>query len=128
MNPEKVNPVKTKQKFSSFSVILTMIALMIIGASLIPKLNIRYTPSLQQQELTLTFYWYGASARVIEQEVTSKIEGVLASIKGIQEMRSSTGKGWGQITLEIKKRKMWMLSVLKPQPSSNRYIPIYRKK
>ena len=50
-----------------------MIALMIIGASLIPKLNIRYTPSLQQQELTLTFYWYGASARVIEQEVTSKI-------------------------------------------------------
>lgn len=104
MNPEKVNPVKTKQKFSSFSVILTMIALMIIGASLIPKLNIRYTPSLQQQELTLTFYWYGASARVIEQEVTSKIEGVLASIKGIQEMRSSTGKGWGQITLEIKKK------------------------
>ncbi|WP_418535074.1 efflux RND transporter permease subunit [Odoribacter laneus] len=105
MNPEKVNPVKTKQKFSSFSVILTMIALMIIGASLIPKLNIRYTPSLQQQELTLTFYWYGASARVIEQEVTSKIEGVLASIKGIQEMRSSTGKGWGQITLEIKKKE-----------------------
>lgn len=94
-----------KQGFSPFSIILTMVALMVIGIGMIPMLNIRYTPSIKQQELTLTYYWYGASARVIEQEVTSKIEGVLASVKGIEEMRSVTGKGNGEITLTIKKNE-----------------------
>lgn len=78
---------------------------MVIGISMIPMLNIRYTPSLKQQELTLSFSWYGASARIIEQEVTSKIEGVLASVKGIKEMNSVTSKGSGRITLSIKKNE-----------------------
>lgn len=94
-----------KQGFSQFSIILTMVAFMVVGISMIPMLNIRYTPSLKQQELTLSFNWYGASARIIEQEVTSKIEGVLASVRGIKEMRSVTGKGSGRITLSIKKNE-----------------------
>lgn len=96
---------KTKRGFSQFSIILTMVALMVVGISMIPLLNIRYTPSLKQQDLTLSFSWYGASARIIEQEVTSKIEGVLASVRGIKEMHSVTGKGSGYITLSIKKNE-----------------------
>lgn len=95
----------TKRRFSPFSVILTMAALMVVGISMIPMLNIRYTPSLKQQNLTLSFNWYGASARIIEQEVTSKIEGVLASVRGIKEMNSVTGKGYGRISLSIKKNE-----------------------
>ncbi len=94
-----------KRGFSQFSIILTMVALMVVGISMIPMLNIRYTPSLKQQNLTLSFNWYGASARIIEQEVTSKIEGVLASVRGIKEMNSVTGKGSGRITLSIKKNE-----------------------
>lgn len=96
---------KKRHGFSPFSIILTMAALMVVGVSMIPMLNIRYTPSFKQQELTLSFRWYGASARIIEQEVTSKIEGVLASVKGVEEMRSVTGKGSGHITLAIKKKE-----------------------
>ncbi|MDE5639594.1 MAG: efflux RND transporter permease subunit, partial [Odoribacter sp.] len=94
-----------KRGFSQFSIILTMVAFMVIGISMIPRLNIRYTPSLKQQDLTLSFNWYGASARIIEQEVTSKIEGVLASVRGIKEMKSVTSKGSGRITLSIKKNE-----------------------
>lgn len=82
-----------------------MVALMVIGIGMIPMLNIQYTPSIKQKELGLSYYWYGASARVIEQEVTSKLEGVLASVKGIKEINSTTGKGWGEITLTIKKNE-----------------------
>lgn len=96
---------KTKRGFSQFSIILTMVALMVVGISMIPMLNIRYTPSLKQQDLTLSFYWHGASARIIEQEVTSKIEGLLASVKGIKKMHSVTSKGSGMITLSIKKNE-----------------------
>lgn len=94
-----------KRIASPFSIILSMVALMIIGIGMIPLLNIQYTPSIKQQELTLNFEWYGASARVIEQEVTSKIEGVLASIRGIKEINSQTSKGGGNITLTIKKNE-----------------------
>lgn len=97
-----MNSKAEKFRGSPFSIILTMVALMIIGVSMIPMLNIQYTPSVKQKELGISYTWYGASARVIEQEVTSKIEGVLASVKGIKEMNSTTGKGWGEIQLTIK--------------------------
>lgn len=94
-----------KQSGSSFSIILTMVTLMVVGIGMIPMLNVQYTPSQKQQELSLSFSWYGASARVIEQEVTSKIEGVLSSVRGIKEINSVTGKGWGRITLTLKKNE-----------------------
>lgn len=78
---------------------------MLIGIGMIPLQNIRYTPSIKQKELTLSFNWPDASARVIEQEVTSKLEGLLAAVKGIKEMHSVTGKGWGEISLSIKKNE-----------------------
>lgn len=96
---------RAKRGFSPFSIILTMVALMVIGIGMIPMLNISYTPSVKQQTLTLSFSWNGASARVIEQEVTSKIEGVLASVRGIKNMYSQTGKGYGQVSVEIKKNE-----------------------
>lgn len=106
MREEKPTEMQPKRRgFSQFSIILTMVALMVIGIGMIPMLNIRYTPSLKQQDLTLSFNWYGASARVIEQEVTSKIEGVLASVRGIKEMHSVTSKGYGYVQLSIKKNE-----------------------
>jgi len=45
----------------------------------------------------------GNSARVIEIEVTSKLEAMLARIKGIKEISSTSGNGWGSITLELDK-------------------------
>lgn len=90
------------KKISSFSVILIMIVLMIIGAAMIPLLNIQYSPTSTQQQLSINYSWSGASARVIEQEVTSKIEGVLAPISGVQKMNSESYKDGGSITLIFK--------------------------
>lgn len=95
--------VGKRRGLSPFSVILTMVALMVVGAGMIPMLSVRYTPSLKRQDLTLSFRWNGASARVIEQEVTSKIEGVVSSVRGIEEVNSVTGKESGQVTVSIKK-------------------------
>ena len=40
---------------------------------------------------------------MIEQEVTSKIEGVLAGIRGVQKISSASYKGRGSVTLTLKK-------------------------
>ncbi len=102
---EGIDQIGKKKAVSSFSILLTMAALMVIGIGMIPMLNVQYTPSVKQHQLGLSYNWYGASARVIEQEVTSKLEGALASVKGIKEINSVTGKGYGQITLVIKKNE-----------------------
>lgn len=91
------------KRIPPFSVILIMIVLMVIGAAMIPLLNVQYSPTSRQKHLEVRFSWVGASARVVEQEVTSKLEGVIAPISGIQDMSSVSRKNGGAITLSFKK-------------------------
>ncbi|MEG0499981.1 MAG: efflux RND transporter permease subunit [Rikenellaceae bacterium] len=90
---------------SSFTLILIMVILMIIGVALIPMIHISYYPSRndQQKNLSVGFSWGGASPRVIEQEVTSKIEGLVSSVNGVSKVSSVSGTGSGSVTMELKK-------------------------
>ena len=91
------------RRISPFTVILVMATLMVIGIAMIPLLHVQYAPGVSQKGITVWFNWPGASARVVEQEVTSKIEGTLASISGIREMYSASYKDGGSISLSFKK-------------------------
>ena len=90
-------------KISSFSVILIMIVLMIVGGAMLPLLNIQYSPSSRNDYLTVSYTYTGASARVVEAEVTSKIEGVLNSLNSVVSVSALSQKGEGSVTLEFKK-------------------------
>lgn len=89
-------------KLSSFSVILIFVVLIIVGAGMLPLLNVQYTPSYKQKSIGLNFYWNGASARVIESEVTSKLEGVISSVKGVSQVNSVSRKDGGSIDITLK--------------------------
>lgn len=43
----------------------------------------------------------GASARTIESEATSRLEGALARVSGVRHLKSRSSAGWGQLTLEL---------------------------
>ncbi len=92
-----------KYRFSSFSVLAIFILLMIVGISLLPLLNVQLTPSRSLPGMSVSYSWPDASARVIEQEVTSKLEGLLSAVKGIKEVSSVSSKGYGYIDLSFKK-------------------------
>ncbi len=92
-----------KRKPSSFSIILIFVCLSIIGAGLIPLLTVQLTPSKKTPSLNVNFSWQDASAKVMEQEVTSKLEGVFNTIKGIKEISSRSNKGRGSISIDFKK-------------------------
>jgi multidrug efflux pump subunit AcrB len=93
----------SKYKLSSFSVLIIFVLLMIVGASLLPFLNVQLTPSRSLPGLSVSYRWPDASARVIEQEVTSKLEGLFSSVKGVKEVSSRSSKGYGSINLSFKK-------------------------
>ena len=90
-------------KISSFSVLLIFAVLVTIGAALIPALNLQYMPRSKQQSLSIYYYWQNASARVMESEVTSRIEGYVSSVKDIETIASMSRKGSGSITMYLKK-------------------------
>lgn len=45
----------------------------------------------------------GNSSRIIELEVTSKMESMLSRIKGIEKIQSLSGNGWGRIEIKLNK-------------------------
>ncbi|WP_420319792.1 efflux RND transporter permease subunit [Flagellimonas sp.] len=92
-----------KFRFSSFSKILFFGCLSIIGICLIPLLNIQLTSDRSSPALDIDFRWPGASARVIEQEVTLKLEGVLNSMLEVKEIHSLSKKDKGHLFVSFKK-------------------------
>lgn len=92
-----------KSKFSSFTILTCFVCLCIIGASMIPLLSVQLNPSTSLPSLNVSFGWHDVSAKVIEQEVTSKLEGVFNTVKGIKEISSTTDKESGSINIQFKK-------------------------
>lgn len=70
---------------------------------MIPLLSVQLNPSKSLPSLSVNFGWHDVSAKVIEQEVTSKLEGVFNTVKGIKEISSTTNKESGSITIQFKK-------------------------
>ena len=105
MSPTPLNKPTTLRSLSSFSVILIMVVLMVVGLVLTPLLNIQYAPSTKRNHITVYFGYSNASARVTEQEVTSKIEGALSAIDGVDEVYAGSRFGGGSITIQFKESK-----------------------
>ena len=57
----------------------------------------------KKNEIAISYSWQGASAKVLEMEVTSKIEGIVSSIQGCRNIESHSAKGSGRVTAQFKK-------------------------
>lgn len=88
---------------SSFTLIVSFICLAIVGLALVPLLPVKLSPSHELPSLTVSFKMPGNSARVIETEVTSKLEGALSRIDGVRKIRSVSDNGSGSLRIEIDK-------------------------
>ena len=136
MAKEETNkPKGFLDSISSFSLILVMVVLMIIGAALIPMLRFAYRPTPpENNQIYVSFTMEGASPEVIEQEVTSVIEGALSSVSGVKKTSSVSFPNSGQVELELKEGvkkstvRFEMASIIKQLkdrlPKSVRYINI----
>ena len=88
----------------SFSIILSMCVFMVIGLALIPMLDISNKPRPRQgKTLTIQFSWPNASAKVVEQNATSVIEGLATSVKGVENVSSDSYYGSGRVVVNLKK-------------------------
>ncbi len=95
--------MKNSSRISSFTVIVAFVAVSLIGLAVIPSLTIKLSPSRTLPSLTVRYNMNGSSARIVEMEVTSKLEAMLARISGVKNIKSTSGNNYGSITLELDK-------------------------
>jgi multidrug efflux pump subunit AcrB len=77
--------------------------LSVLGIFFIPQLPVKLNPSRRAPVANVTFSMPGQSARVVEAEVTSKLEGMLSRVKGVQEVRSTSRNESGSISVRLSK-------------------------
>lgn len=93
----------TKRGASAFTLIVAFICVALVGVALIPLLPVKLNPSRTLPGFSVGFSMPGTSARVVEMEATSKLEAMLARIKGVKRINSTSGNGWGSIAIELDK-------------------------
>lgn len=96
--------MRSKRGISSFSVLLLMAVAAVVGIACFSQLKVQYTPSALTRNIVVSFVYPEASARVVEAEVTSVIEGALSNIQYCKGVESLSRDGSGQIILRIGKK------------------------
>ena len=86
---------------STFTINILFVMLIIVGAAMIPLLSLQLNPTRYLPSLTIRWSWPQAPVRVVEQEVTSVLEGVLGTVTGVKKISSTTNNGSGRITVEF---------------------------
>lgn len=90
-----------KGSLSTFTVIVSFVCLSLVGLALIPLLPVKLVPSRTLPSLTVTYMMPNNSSRIVEAEVTSRIEAILSRIKGVEHISSLSSNGSGSITVQL---------------------------
>ena len=95
--------VNKSPKASAFTLIVIFVCVALVGLALVPLLPVKLNPSRTLPGFTVHFSMPGTSARVVEIMATSKLEAMLARVKGIRGIYSTSGNGWGNISVNLDK-------------------------
>lgn len=87
----------------SFTLIVFFLCVALVGAIMLPMLTVRLQPIHYNPSITVSFSLPNNSARVVEMEVTSKLEGLLARMKGVRSINSTSQNGKGSIRVNLDK-------------------------
>lgn len=90
-------------KIASFSIILGFVCFTLIGFALLPLLPVKLSPSHTLPQMSVRFNMPGNASRVVEMEATSRLEAMLSRIKGVENITSTSGNGWGSISIRFDK-------------------------
>lgn len=91
------------KKLSGFSVILVFVVLSVVGIAMIPLLTVKYSPDMTGfRHIGIVFSWPGASAELVESEVTSRLEGLVSTVNGVSDVTSNSSQGAGNVSMRVK--------------------------
>lgn len=82
--------------------IVINLLILVSGFLSMSSLSLREYPKVSSPVFTINVTYSNASADVMESEVANPLEDALGGVEGVEEIRSSSGYGWTNITLRFK--------------------------
>lgn len=92
-----------ERKISPFSVLLLMSVAAVVGLACFSMLRVQYSPTEKGRTFSVSYSYPSASAKTIEADVTSVLEGVFSTVKSSTGIRSVSYDGSGSIDIDIDK-------------------------
>jgi len=89
---------------TNFSVLIVFTAFTLAGMFSFPFLKIKTHIPAELNEIKVSYNCYNMGPKVIEDQVTSKLEALLTSVKGISSVHSVSGAGYGVVDLYLDNR------------------------
>ena len=89
---------------NSFSILIIFAALSMVGLAVIPSLRLQLNPSQSLPVVQVIYSWQNASPEILEQEVTTPLEGVFSTLNELSSIESKTSNNNGSITLAFNKK------------------------
>ena len=87
----------------SFTLLVTFVCLSLVGIALVGRLSVKLFPTQALPSMSVSFSLPGHAARVVEAEVTSRLEGILSRIEGVKGISSTSSDGHGSIGISFDK-------------------------
>jgi multidrug efflux pump len=84
-----------------FATVLSLV-MVLVGLMAYSRLTIREYPNIDEPQVSVTTNYSGASAEIIESQVTKVLEGSLAGIEGIDTIESSSRAEQSRITIRFR--------------------------
>ncbi len=84
-----------------FATVLSLI-LVLVGIVSYERLNVREYPAIEEPTVSVVSRYPGASARIVETQVTQVLEGSIAGIEGIDVLESTSRSETSRITVRFK--------------------------
>ena len=84
-----------------FATVLSLI-LLLVGVMAFSRLTIREYPNIDEPQVSVTTSYTGASAEIMESQVTQVLEGSLAGIEGIDTIESTSRAESSRITIRFR--------------------------
>ncbi|EKD71429.1 MAG: hypothetical protein ACD_46C00184G0009 [uncultured bacterium] len=85
----------------AFTIVISLV-LTIIGLISFMNLPVRWIPKISPPEITVSTSYPGASAKLVEENITKLIEETLSGVNGIESIMSTSRQGSSQISLTFK--------------------------
>jgi multidrug efflux pump len=85
----------------AFTIVISLV-MTIIGVIGFMNLPVRWIPNVNPPQVTISTSYPGASARLVERDVTKVIEDTLSGINGVEMLSSVSRQGDSQISIKFK--------------------------
>jgi|GEM_PF-4913459 len=91
------------QLTSSFSVLVVSLLLGLVGLALVPRLSVQLIPGRSHASVSVHCSMRETSPELTDMELTVPIERTLAQLRGVQHIRSTSGRGTAVVQVSLDK-------------------------